>query len=60
VIGFKPIATHEVGELRSRSRRITLVLDMKAAYSRLKSHSRWLFQNLTLDWTERMHQKAMG
>ena len=60
VIGFKPIATHEVGELRSRSRRITLVLDMRAAYSRLKGHSRWLFQNLTLGWTERMHQKAMG
>lgn len=60
VIGFKPIATHEVGELRSRSRRITLVLDMKAAYSRLKGHSRWLFQNLTLGWSERMHQKAMG
>jgi hypothetical protein len=60
VIGFKPIATHEVGELRSRSRRITMVLDMRAGYSRLKGHSRWLFQNLTLGWTERMHQKAMG
>ncbi|MEZ5817270.1 MAG: hypothetical protein R3D44_09325 [Hyphomicrobiaceae bacterium] len=60
VIGFTPIATHEVGELRSRSRRITLILDMKAAYCRLKSHSRWLFQNLTLGWSERMHQKAMG
>jgi len=60
VIGFKPIATHDVGELRSRSRRITLVLDMKAAYRRLKEHSRWLFQNLTLGWSERMHRKAMS
>ncbi len=60
VIGFKPIATHEVGELRSRSRRITLVLDMKAAYLRLRDHSRWLFQNLTLGWSERMHRKALG
>ncbi|MGE0764873.1 MAG: hypothetical protein AB7L90_00265 [Hyphomicrobiaceae bacterium] len=60
VIGFKPVATHEVGELRSRSRRITLVLDMKSAYARLRRHSRWLFQNLTLDWSEGMHQKAMG
>jgi hypothetical protein len=60
VIGFKPIATHEVGELRSRSRRITLVLDMRAAYLRLRDHSRWLFQNLTLGWSERMHRKALG
>ncbi|MGE0697659.1 MAG: hypothetical protein AB7O57_01035 [Hyphomicrobiaceae bacterium] len=60
VIGFTPIATHDVGELRSRSRRITLVLDMRAAYRRLKERSRWLFQNLTMDWTERMHRKAMG
>jgi hypothetical protein len=60
VIGFKPIATHEIGELRSRSRRITLLLDMKAAYVRLRDHSRWLFQNLTLGWSERMHRKALG
>jgi len=60
VIGFKPIATHEVGELRSRSRRITLILEMKTAYHHLRDQSRWLFQNLTLGWSERMHQKAMG
>ncbi len=60
VIGFKPIATHDVGELKSRSRRITLVLDMRAGYRRLKERSRWLFQTLTMDFTERMHRKAMG
>ncbi len=60
VIGFKPIATHDVGELKSRSRRITLVLDMRAAYYHLRDRSRWLFQTLTVDWTERMHRKAMG
>jgi len=58
VIGFTPIATHEVGELKSRSRRITLVLDMRAGYRRLKEKSRWLFQTLTMDWSERMHRKA--
>ncbi|MDX2159371.1 MAG: hypothetical protein SFW09_22930 [Hyphomicrobiaceae bacterium] len=60
VIGFRPIATHDVGELMSRSRRITLVLDIKAAYRRLKEHSRWLFVALTSNWSERMHHKAMG
>lgn len=60
VIGFKPIATHDVGELKSRSRRITLVLDMRAAYIRLRDRSRWLFQNLTMGWSERMHRKALS
>jgi hypothetical protein len=60
VIGFKPIATHDAGELRSRSRRITLLLDMRACYAHMKERSRWLFQTLTVDWTERMHRKAMG
>jgi hypothetical protein len=60
VIGFRPIATHDVGELMSRSRRITLVLDIKSAYRRLREHSRWLFTALTSDWTELMHRKAMS
>lgn len=60
VIGFKPIATHDVGELKSRSRRITLILDMRAAYIRLRDRSRWLFQNLTMGWSERMHRKALS
>ncbi|MFV0298997.1 MAG: N-acyl amino acid synthase FeeM domain-containing protein, partial [Hyphomicrobiaceae bacterium] len=54
VIGFQPIATHEVGELMTRSRRITLVLDISAAYRRLRERSRWLFLTLTRNWTERM------
>ena len=29
-------------------------------YLRLRDHSRWLFQNLTLGWSERMHRKALG
>lgn len=60
VIGFKPIATHDLGELRCRSRRITMVLDMRAAYHRMREHSRWLFQALTSDWSERMHRQAMS
>lgn len=29
-MGFAPVATHEVGEVRTASRRITMVLDLKA------------------------------
>ncbi len=58
VIGFQPIATHDVGELMTRSRRITLVLDISAAYRRLREGSRWLFLTLTRNWTERMHRSA--
>lgn len=60
VIGFQPIATHDVGELKTKSRRITLVLDMRAGYRRLKERSRRLFQTLTMDFTQSMHRKAMG
>lgn len=60
VIGFKPIATHDGGELHCRSRRITLLLDMRDSYYRMRDHSRWLFQALTNDWTDRMHRKAMS
>jgi hypothetical protein len=42
VIGFHPVATHDVGELQSRSRRITLVLDLSAAYKRLKARGNWV------------------
>jgi ribosomal protein S18 acetylase RimI-like enzyme len=56
VMGFHPVATHDVGELRSKSRRITLVLDIKAAYKRLKGHKRWLFRQLTSKWEPRLHR----
>lgn len=60
IIGFEPIATHEIGELHSPSRRITLLLDLRVSYSRMREHSRWLFQALTAGWTEPMHRQAMG
>ncbi|KOR33252.1 hypothetical protein TI05_02095 [Achromatium sp. WMS3] len=57
VMGFIPVATHTHGELRSRSRRITLVLDLKAAYKRLKTRGHWLFRFLTGGWDERLHRR---
>src|SRR5215469_11363058 len=35
VLGFRPVATHNIGELHCRSRRVTLVLDLNRAYGRL-------------------------
>lgn len=57
VMGFQPVATHEVGELNSRSRRITLVLDLRAAYNRLKRRGGWIFRLFTGDWDESLHRR---
>jgi len=56
VVGFRPVATHETGELRHKGRRITLVLDLKEAYQRLKLRSNWFFRQLTRGWTQAMHR----
>ena len=57
VMGFVPVATHDFGELHCRSRRITLVLDIRSAYARLKSQGGWLYRYLTSDWDEAVHQR---
>ena len=57
VMGFRPVATHDTGELRCASRRITLVLDLKAAYARLKARQGWLFRYLTWKWEAALHHR---
>ncbi|WP_342362611.1 GNAT family N-acetyltransferase [Terrarubrum flagellatum] len=57
IMGFHPVATHDRGELRSTSRRITLVLDLKAAYKRLKSRGGRLFRLLTRNWDVAAHRR---
>lgn len=57
VMGFDPIATHERGELHCASRRITLILDLRAAYHRLRQRKRWIFRALTADWDEGLHRR---
>jgi ribosomal protein S18 acetylase RimI-like enzyme len=57
VMGFAPVATHEHGELHCKSRRITLILDLKAAYNHLRRRQSWIFRSLTADWDERLHQR---
>jgi hypothetical protein len=57
VLGFQPVATHEFGELHCRSRRITLVLDLKLAYQRLEKSGNWLFRYLTGTWDDSLHRR---
>ena len=57
VMGFFPVATHDVGELRCRSRRITMVLDLRAAYKRLQRRGNWLFRYLTGSWDDALHRQ---
>ena len=60
VLGFCPVATHEVGELHCRSRRITLLLDLNSAYDRLNRSGNWLYRYLTSGWDDSLHHRLMG
>ncbi|MCS1411318.1 MAG: hypothetical protein M2R45_04517 [Verrucomicrobia subdivision 3 bacterium] len=57
VMGFKPVATHDVGELNCPNRRITMVLDLKSAYNRIKTNQKWIYRYLTKDWDQSLHDK---
>ena len=57
VMGFVPVATHDVGELNCTSRRITLVLDLKSSYRRLKARGNWVYRYLTAHWPDTLHQR---
>lgn len=57
IAGFRPVATHEVGELLFKGRRITLLLDIKTAYLSLKARGSWFFRVLTRGWSQAMHNR---
>ena len=57
VLGFHPVATHDVGELNSRSRRITLLLDIQAAYKRLRRRNHWFYRYLASVMPDRLQQR---
>jgi hypothetical protein len=58
VLGFQTVATHQTGELLSSSRRITLVLDIKAAYHRHSAASNWFSRYLVSDWEEPLRRQV--
>jgi hypothetical protein len=57
VIGFTPVATHDYGELNCKSRRITLLLDLKSSYHRLRARGNWVYRYLTANWPETLHRR---
>ena len=56
VLGFQVVATHDVGELNCPNRRITMILDLKQCYRRLKNSRGWIFRYLTETWPEELHR----
>ena len=54
ILGFETVATHEVGELAHKGRRITMLLDLRAAFQRLRQRRRWVFRTLTMGWNEQL------
>lgn len=60
VLGFEVVATHEHGELAVASRRITLLLDLKAAFQRLSRGRNWIFRYITEGWSEGLHQRLLA
>jgi 1-acyl-sn-glycerol-3-phosphate acyltransferase len=58
VIGFQPVATHDIGELNEHSRRITLLLDIRAAYKKHRDARTWFYRYMTEGWDEALHRRA--
>lgn len=57
IVGFRPVATHEIGELRYKGKRITLVLDIRVAYQCFRARGHWFFRTMTRGWTAAMHKR---
>lgn len=56
VMGFIPVATHDAGELNCPNRRITMILDLKKAYQKLKRSKQRVYRMLTDGWSKHLHQ----
>jgi hypothetical protein len=59
VMGFQMIATHDTGELNCPNRRLTMLLDIRSAYHRLREQKSWAFRYLTEDWEPWLHERMM-
>jgi ribosomal protein S18 acetylase RimI-like enzyme len=57
ILGFQTVATHSVGELNHMGRRITMLLDLKGAFQRLKLSNNWVFRYVTQGWSDRLVQQ---
>lgn len=60
VLGFKPVAYHDHGELKAEYRRITMLLDLRQAYERMKTKRSWLARHIFSAWSDELHEIAAG
>lgn len=51
ILGFRQVATHEVGELNCESNRITMILDLEEAEKKIMGRKGWFFRFLNDDDT---------
>ena len=56
VMGFQLIATHDTGELNCSNRRLTMLLDIRSTYWRLRADKSWVFRYLTEGWEPGLHE----
>lgn len=54
ILGFRTVATHNVGELKHMGRRITMLLDLKQAFQTMHAQNNWLYRFITQGWNERL------
>jgi hypothetical protein len=60
VMGFRLIATHDTGELNCPNRRLTMLLDIRAACHRLRAEKSWAFRYLPEGWEPRLHERKLA
>jgi hypothetical protein len=60
VLGFRPVATHEVGELNCASRRITMVLELAPAYRRLRRLNHWFYRYINSALSASLHGQLVA
>lgn len=60
VLGFETIASHEHGPSCSSSRRLTMLLDLAAAYRRMAPKNQWLCRHITKGWKDDVRQQLAG
>lgn len=57
VLGFRPVAVHQTGEMDCLHRRITLILNLKEAYQRLRASKNRLYTLIADGLSERRRQQ---
>ncbi|MGO8942333.1 MAG: GNAT family N-acetyltransferase [Syntrophobacteraceae bacterium] len=57
VIGFQTVATHDSGELNCPLRRITMLLNLREAYHRLRLNQSRFYRFLTEGWDDALHRQ---